>query len=128
MLGLLCSAADTRLAPRSRAQQKFLLPHLQPPSQTDLEASQAALTAKYDEAAELLRSLQTSTDVLAQSLDDQKAQVENELAEVKAALEEVRQGERQRNTQMDKVASQVDDIVKQLPQVSCLRRPSQRLT
>ncbi|GAA6002653.1 Pex14p [Rhodotorula paludigena] len=95
--------------------QKFLVPHLQPPSETDLEASQRALEAKYDEAAALLRTLQESTDAVAQSLDVQKADVEKELDEVRRAVSEMREGEKKRDEWAKNVGRQVDDMVKSLP-------------
>ncbi|GAA5829701.1 hypothetical protein JCM5353_005202 [Sporobolomyces roseus] len=95
--------------------QKFLLPSLQPPSETDLEASQKALEAKYDEAAELLRTLQLSTDAVAESLDEQKVAVERELDEVKKAVEEMREGEKKRDEWARGVQRQVDEMAKSLP-------------
>ncbi|GAA5866458.1 hypothetical protein JCM8547_000631 [Rhodosporidiobolus lusitaniae] len=95
--------------------QKYLLPSLQPPSETDLEASQRALEAKYDEAAELLKTLQESTDAVAASLDEQKENVEKELAEVRKAVEEMREGEKKRDEWAKKVEQQVEDMAKGLP-------------
>ncbi|GAA5820217.1 hypothetical protein JCM3770_006064 [Rhodotorula araucariae] len=95
--------------------QKFLVPHLQPPTETDLEASQRALEAKYDEAAELLKTLQESTDAVAQNLDEQKRGVEKELEEVRSAVREMREGEKKRDEWAQNVGRQVDDMVKSLP-------------
>ncbi|GAA5887594.1 hypothetical protein JCM16303_001441 [Sporobolomyces ruberrimus] len=95
--------------------QKFLLPSLQPPTETDLEASQEALEAKYDEAADLLRTLQASTDAVAESLDEQKVAVERELDEVKKAVEEMREGEKKRDEWAKGVQRQVDEMAKSLP-------------
>ncbi|GAA5855145.1 hypothetical protein JCM9279_001968 [Rhodotorula babjevae] len=95
--------------------QKFLVPHLQPPTETDLEASQRALEAKYDEAAELLKTLQESTDAVAASLDEQKRDIEKELDEVRGAVKEMREGEKKRDEWAQSVGRQVDDMVKSLP-------------
>ncbi|GAA5994079.1 hypothetical protein JCM5350_006403 [Sporobolomyces pararoseus] len=95
--------------------QKFLLPSLRPPSETDLEASQKALEAKYDEAADLLRTLQASTDAVAESLDEQKVAVERELDQVKKAVEEMREGEKKRDDWAKGVQRQVDEMAKSLP-------------
>lgn len=93
------------------------MPHLQPPTETDLEASQRALEAKYDEAAELLKTLQESTDAVAQSLDEQKRDIEKELEEVRGAVKEMREGEKKRDEWAQNVGRQVDDMVKSLPGV-----------
>ncbi|GAA5959342.1 hypothetical protein JCM3765_006572 [Sporobolomyces pararoseus] len=95
--------------------QKFLLPSLRPPSETDLEVSQKALEAKYDEAADLLRTLQASTDAVAESLDEQKVAVEKELDQVKQAVEEMREGEKKRDDWAKGVQRQVDEMAKSLP-------------
>ncbi|SCZ94760.1 BZ3500_MvSof-1268-A1-R1_Chr12-1g03640 [Microbotryum saponariae] len=98
--------------------QKFIVPHLQPPSESELEAAQKALEAKYDEAAEMLLTLQQSTDALSQSLDEQKSAVEKELDEVRKAVEEMREGEKRREEWSKKVGDQVDEVVRGLPGVS----------
>ncbi|BGP20025.1 hypothetical protein JCM10213_000593 [Rhodosporidiobolus nylandii] len=95
--------------------QKFLLPSLRPPSETDLEASQRALEAKYDEAALLLNTLQESTDAVAASLDEQKSSVEKELDEVRKAVADMREGERKRDEWARKVEEQVADMARSLP-------------
>ncbi|SCV72929.1 BQ2448_6854 [Microbotryum intermedium] len=95
--------------------QKFVVPHLQPPSESELEAAQKALEAKYDEAAEMLTTLQQSTDALSQSLDEQKSAVEKELDEVRKAVEEMRDGEKRREEWSKKVGDQVDEVVRGLP-------------
>lgn len=113
--------ADPSSAPCA---QKFLVPHLQPPTETDLEASQRALEAKYDEAAELLKTLQDSTDAVAASLDEQKRDIDKELDEVRGAVKEMREGEKKRDEWAQSVGRQVDDMVKSLPGV----RPSSSLS
>ncbi|GAA5915277.1 peroxisomal membrane protein PEX14 [Sporobolomyces salmoneus] len=95
--------------------QKFLLPSLQPPSESDLVASQKALEAKYDEAASLLSTLQKSTDQVFDSLDQQRETVERELDEVKKVVEEMREGERRRDEWSKGVQRQVDEMAKNLP-------------
>lgn len=97
--------------------QKFLLPHLQPPTETALLASQQALEAKYDEAAALLTTLQTSTDGLVASVESQRSAVEVELVEVRKAVEEMKEGERARDEWARRVREQVDEVVKSLPAV-----------
>jgi len=132
---LSCSHISQPLALRSLADlapspspQKFIVPHLQPPDETDLEAAQKALEAKYDEASELLKNLQVSTDSLAASLDEQKAAVEKELVEVRKGVEEMREGEKRREEWSKKVGEQVDEVVKGLPNVSCSLPPLLQLS
>ncbi|GAA5869264.1 hypothetical protein JCM1840_004339 [Sporobolomyces johnsonii] len=95
--------------------KKFLLPHLQPPSESDLVASQRALEAKYDEAAALLSTLQASTDAVAQSLDEQRDKVEAELQEVRDAVREMREGEKRREEWSERIGREVDEMARKLP-------------
>ncbi|GAA5989962.1 hypothetical protein JCM10908_002398 [Rhodotorula pacifica] len=95
--------------------QKFLVPHLQPPTETDLEASQKALEAKYDEAALLLQTLRESTDAVATSLDEQRAEIDKELEEVREAVKEMREGEKKRDEWARNIGRQVDEMAKSLP-------------
>lgn len=119
------ASRECMLTPRVHpVAQKFLVPHLQPPTETDLEASQRALEAKYDEAAELLKTLQDSTDAVAASLDEQKRDIDKELDEVRGAVKEMREGEKKRDEWAQSVGRQVDDMVKSLPGV----RPSSSLS
>ncbi|KAK4046131.1 60S ribosomal protein L21A [Microbotryomycetes sp. JL201] len=95
--------------------RKYVVPHLQPPSESELEAAQKALEAKYDEAAEVLKTLQQSTDALAASLDEQKQAIDTQLDQVKQGVAEMKEGERRREEWSKKVQDQVDDVARNLP-------------
>jgi hypothetical protein len=49
--------------------QKYLVPHLQPPSTTAFQQTSAEITSQYDEAAKLLQELQEQTTQLQTTLD-----------------------------------------------------------
>jgi len=49
--------------------QKYLVPHLQPPSTTAFQQTSAEITSQYDEAAKLLQELQEQTTHLQTTLD-----------------------------------------------------------
>lgn len=94
------------------------MPHLQPPTETDLEASQQALEAKYDEAAALLQTLQESTDAVATSLDEQRSEIDKEIEQVREAVREMREGEKKRDEWAQNIGRQVDEMARSLPGVS----------
>lgn len=94
------------------------MPHLQPPTETDLEASQKALEAKYDEAAALLQTLQESTDAVATSLDEQRSEIDKEIEQVREAVREMREGEKKRDEWAQNIGRQVDEMARSLPGVS----------
>jgi len=49
--------------------QKYLVPHLQPPSTTAFQQTSSEITSQYDEAAKLLQELQEQTTRLQTTLD-----------------------------------------------------------
>ena len=98
-------------------EQRYIIPHLQSPDQTQLLASQTALEAKYDEAAALLLDLQTSTDTLVTSLEEQKVQLDQELLHLRTAVDESREAERKREIWAKGVTEKVDQVVSGLPKV-----------
>ncbi|KAL7004920.1 peroxisomal membrane protein pex14 [Cystobasidiomycetes sp. EMM_F5] len=87
--------------------RKYLVPALAPPSQTELQAAQDALTAKYDEAAAILESLQSDTQHIKQTLDEQTAKVEESVERVTQALDGVQEKERVRDEELDKIKDEV---------------------
>lgn len=52
--------------------QKYLVPHLQPPSTTAFQSTSAEITAQYDEAAKLMTELQEQTGKLQSTLDEDR--------------------------------------------------------
>lgn len=89
-----------------------------PPSATALEAAQAALTQKYDDAAALLGTLQTSTDGLAASLEEQRKDVQTELEDFRNVLQRYKDKEAEREEWCKVVGERVEEVVKGLPKVS----------
>lgn len=83
---------------------------MQPPSESELQAAQAALTAKYDEAAAILADLQQETSEIKSSLDDQCSKVDASVEQVAAALQAVKDKEEERNEEMKSIREEVDSI------------------
>lgn len=99
---------------------KYIAPHLQPPSDTELAAAQKALEAKYDEAAGLIKELSQGTAALTELVESQKKDVERDLEDLRAAVKDLREGEKKREEWTAKVSSQVDEITRSLPAVRLL--------
>lgn len=100
-----------------RHAQKYLMPALQPPTQTDLEEAQSALAQKYDEAAAILSTLQVETDALKGEMTAQSAKVDGAVKEVRDAMETCMKGETERDEEMEKIKEEVDALKELLPRV-----------
>ena len=94
--------------------KKYLMPHLQPPNANVLEADLDSLTAKYDEVASQLQALDAQTLAVKQGLDEQKAEVEKSIKEVEECVQSVRENEKRRDGELDRIRDDVDGIRKEL--------------
>ncbi|KAK4703853.1 peroxin-14, partial [Phenoliferia sp. Uapishka_3] len=72
-------------------------------------------------AVKLAQHLQTSTDSLTSSLEEQRTVVEADLVEVRKAVAEMREGEKKREEWAAGVGHQVDEVLKSLPGKSKLQ-------
>lgn len=98
--------------------QKYLLPALQPPSESELTAAQEALTAKYDEAAAILASLQEETSEIKQSLGDQCTKVDEAVGQVGDTLESLKEREKERDEEIKNMRDEVDTLKSLIERVS----------
>lgn len=94
--------------------KKYLMPHLQPPNANVLEADLDSLTAKYDEVASQLQALDAQTLAVKQGLDEQKAEVEKSIKEVEECVQTVRDNEKRRDGELDRIRDDVEAIRKEL--------------
>ncbi|SNX83530.1 related to PEX14 - peroxisomal protein involved in protein import - peroxin [Melanopsichium pennsylvanicum] len=94
--------------------KKYLMPHLQPPNANVLEADLDALTAKYDEVASQLQALDAQTLAVKQGLDEQKAEVEKSIKEVEDCVKSVKENEKRRDGELDRIKDDVEGIRKEL--------------
>lgn len=94
--------------------KKYLMPHLQPPNANVLEADLDSLTAKYDEVASQLQALDAQTLAVKQGLDEQKAEVEQSIKEVEDCVKSVRENEKRRDGELDRIKDDVEGIRKEL--------------
>ena len=90
--------------------QKYLLPALAPPSETELSAAQAALTAKYDEAAAILASLQTETEEIKVTLQEQCSKIDESVDGVNSAISTMKGKESTRDEELKTMREEIDSI------------------
>lgn len=98
--------------------QKYLVPHLKPPNSSILEEDKDALTAKYDEVAEMLSSLDAETKSIKAGVEEQRKAVEEGVREVEEAVKAMREADKGRNEEMQRIKEDVDAMKEQLPKVS----------
>lgn len=88
--------------------RKYLFPHLQPPNQTVLEEDRDALTARYDEVAAQLATLDAETKAVKAGVEEQKEAIEKSITEVEDTVKALREADKRRADDMDVVKSEVD--------------------
>lgn len=93
---------------------------MQPPNQTILESDRDALTAKYDEVAATLSQLDTETRAVKLGLEEQKSSIDKELKAVEEALQQLKDGEKHRKEEMERISREVDGMKRDMPKVSAI--------
>ncbi|QRV91124.1 peroxisomal membrane anchor protein (Pex14) [Ceratobasidium sp. AG-Ba] len=74
--------------------RKYLVPHLQPPSEDAFEATTSQLNAQFDEAAALLKQIQEETVAAHTAVQEQQKAVDSAVEEVKTVMEQLRKERR----------------------------------
>jgi peroxin-14 len=120
--------------------QKYLVPHLQPPSTTAFQQTSAEITSQYDEAAKLLQELQEQTSQLQTTLDGDRYEsisrflhlgkeekrmkliyrerVNKVVNDVEEAVVSVREAEESWRGEMREIRGEVESVRELVPRVS----------
>ncbi|GAA98833.1 uncharacterized protein L969DRAFT_95511 [Mixia osmundae IAM 14324] len=97
--------------------RKYLFPALQPPTSSALTEAQDALTAKYDEAAAVLSSLEADTEALKSAFDEQSAKLDVTVKEVTVAVKAIKEKEEEREDDMRQIRDEIDAIKDMIPRM-----------
>ncbi|KAF9531989.1 hypothetical protein CPB83DRAFT_904116 [Crepidotus variabilis] len=97
--------------------KKYLLPHLQPPTSTAYEEDRDALNAQFDAAEALLKEIQAETIAVKVAVNEQKERIEQTTADVKAVVEEMRDGETKTRDEIREIRDEVNHIREMLPKM-----------
>ena len=103
-----------------KSSQKYLLPHLQPPTSTAYEEDRDALTAQFDVAEALLKEIQAETASVRAAVEEQKERIDKTTEDVKSVVVELREGETKTRDEMREIREEVTNIREMLPKV-CLQ-------
>ena len=118
---LLLSLVDFFRFDRRLVGQKYLLPHLRPPSTTAYEEDRDALTAQFDAAEALLKEIQADTSRVREAVDAQTARVDKVVKDVEDAVHEMREGEVKNRDEMREIRDEINTIRESLPKASRVR-------
>jgi len=83
-----------------------------------LEADKAEITARFDEAQQILEELRTQTTELKVSQEKQKQQVDDALEAVEKAMEELKESGKRRESDLRSFKADIDMIRELIPKVS----------
>jgi peroxin-14 len=97
--------------------QKFLLPHLQPPTSTAYEEDRDALTAQFDAAEALLKEIQAETAAVRIAVEEQNEKVDKATRDVEAAVKDMREGDVKTRDEMREIRDEINNIREMLPKV-----------
>lgn len=100
--------------------QKYLMPHLKPPSSTVYEEDRDALAAQFDAAEALLKEIQEETRAVRESVEAQKVKVDQATEDVQAAVKDMREGEVRTRDEMREIREEINSIRDMLPKVRLL--------
>lgn len=97
--------------------QKYVKPHLTPPSATAYEEDRNALTAQFDAAEAMLKEIQTETNAVRLAVEEQREKIVNTTQEVENVVQEMRKNEGETHNALREMRDEVQTIKDMLPKV-----------
>ena len=93
------------------------MPLVKPPTPPELEADKELVTAKFDEAQQILETLKNDTAELKESQEKQRQKVEEALESVEKAVSELKESGNRRETDIRGFKTDIDSIRELIPKV-----------
>jgi len=94
------------------------VPLIKPPTTPELESDKALVTAKFDEAQQILEALAAETAELKESQEKQRQKVEETLQSVEKAVNELQESGNRREADIRGFKADIDNIRELIPKVS----------
>jgi peroxin-14 len=91
---------------------------IKPPTPAELESDKALVTAKFDEAQQILETLRAETTELKESQEKQRQQVEEALESVEKASNELKESGIRREADIRGFKADIDAIRELIPKVT----------
>lgn len=101
--------------------QKYLFPHLQPPTSTAYEEDRDALNAQFDAAEALLKEIQSETAAVRAAVEEQRERINQTTEDVQTVVAELRDGEARTRDEMREIREEVTNVREMLPKVIYLQ-------
>lgn len=98
--------------------QKYLLPHLQPPTRTSFEQTSSSLSEQFDAAQSLLEEIKLQTKELQDDVEGERLRVGEVVQEVRGMVEKVGEGEERWREEMREMRQEVEELKGLVPTVS----------
>jgi peroxin-14 len=95
-----------------------VVPLIKPPTPAELEEDKQLVTAKFDEAQQILELLKTETTELKQSQEEQKQKVDQALETVEKTVAELQESGRRREADLRSFKTDIDSIRELIPKVT----------
>jgi len=93
------------------------VPLVKPPTPPELEADKELVTAKFDEAQQILETLKNDTAELKESQEKQRQKVEEALESVEKAVSELKESGNRREADIRGFKADIDSIRELIPKV-----------
>ncbi|SRR5258708_36704023 len=98
--------------------QKYLFPHLKPPSSSAYEADRDALTAQFDAAASMIKDIQSESAAARTIVDEECQKVDAALEKLQIALDETKEVENKTKAELREIRDEVNNVRDMLPKAS----------
>ena len=93
------------------------MPLIKPPTPSELESDKALVTARFDEAQQILEALKAETTELKESQEKQRQKVEETLQSVEKAISELQESGNRREADIRGFKADIDAIRELIPRV-----------
>ncbi|KAH9950472.1 hypothetical protein B0H21DRAFT_868888 [Amylocystis lapponica] len=97
--------------------QKYVMPHLQPPSSTAYEVDRDALAAQFDAAEAALKEIQAETTAVRLAVEEQNGRVEKATQDVQDVVKQMKEGETKTRDEMREIREEVNNVRDMLPKM-----------
>lgn len=92
--------------------KKFILPALEPPTQTELDEANSRLEAKFDEISKTLNSIESDTNLIKEEFKEQDQKLNKSIETVEMTVKDCIQNEKKRDEEIQLIEEEVKQLKK----------------
>ncbi|KAH9816496.1 peroxisomal membrane anchor protein conserved region-domain-containing protein [Melampsora americana] len=105
--------------------KKFILPALEPPTQTELDEAKSRLEAKFDEISKTLNSIESDTNLIKEEFKEQDVRLKQSIETVEMTVKECIQNEKRRDEEIQSIEEEVMQLKKTITSMLETNKDSQ---